>query len=62
MFFNLGPFSFGYEEAPQQPRQNNQRPPQRAPPGGLFGGFSEFLNSSFMNPFHPPQPNQAEQN
>lgn len=62
MFFNLGPFSFGFDEPPQPPR----RPPQQQQPqqnrnnqgGGMFGGFGDFLQQQFMNPLFQPNNNQ----
>lgn len=59
MFFNLGPFNFGLEEQPQPPRRPQQ--PNRNNQGGFFGGIGDFLQEQFMNPFFPPQNQNAQQ-
>ena len=66
MFFNLGPFSFGFDEPPQPPRRPPQHQQQhqhanRNGQGGLFGGFGDFLQQQFMNPLFQPNNNQRPQ-
>jgi hypothetical protein len=43
MFFNFGPFGFGFEPQPQQPRRVPQQQQNRPNQGGLFGGIGQFL-------------------
>lgn len=46
-----------YMPPPQQPPQ----PPQQNPLGNLFGGFTDFLNNTFMHPlFGNPEEEQAQ--
>lgn len=52
MYFGLNPFGihFGFNQQ-QQPPQN----------GGLFAGFTNFLNNNFMNPRFPHGRQQQQQ-
>ena len=58
MFFGFDPLDL--TRALRQPRPQQQ---QNANQGGLFGGFANFLNNNFMNPFYdnrPPHPQEEE--
>jgi hypothetical protein len=58
MFWGFGMPSFNvHPQPPPQPQLQHQNPL-----GGLIGGFTDFLNNSFMHPlFGPSQEEQAAQ-
>lgn len=58
MFFGFDPAQITRAFRPPQPQQQNGNQ------GGIFGGFANFLNNNFMNPFYdnrPPHPQEEEQ-
>lgn len=54
MFFNLGPFGFGFDQQPPRRLQQQQQIRNNQGGNGMFGGFTDFLQEQFMNPFFQP--------
>ena len=53
--FNFVPPQQQQQQRPRQGQRQHQRPPQQQQQQpGMFGGFADFLNNTFMQPFFGP--------